>query len=334
MNPLAAPAALMSRLTYARKFLLLGLVLLAPAVFALHAYWTTQGAAISFADSERAGLRYVIPANELVVKVTAARSAAVRAASGDADAAAALPGAAEDVRKAVAAVDAADRLDGAAIKTDGVWRKARATVLDAVAAKPADSPKAAYEAYDAAAAAALDLVVQAGNGSNLILDPDLDSYYVMDALITKLPGDRRQRRTRRRSGDGRRRRRLDRRTRSRSRVRRARCGRPRPRTAAGSQTAFEKTADPELEPALAPGVGAVQDAMTSLDAIATLEQAAAPQLDALLVARMDHFSAARMRVALIVFLGALVGRVPVRRLLRLHPPRRPRDLGAAGGPAR
>ena len=199
----------MSRLTYARKFLLLGLVLLAPAVFALHAYWTTQGAVISFADSERAGLRYVIPANELVVKVTAARSAAVRAASGDADAAAALPGAAEDVRKAVAAVDAADRLDGAAIKTDGVWRKARATVLDAVAAKPADSPKAAYEAYEAAAAAALDARrqgrqrVQADprSGSRLLLRDGRADH--------EAAGDCRQRRTRRRSGGGRRRRRLD-----------------------------------------------------------------------------------------------------------------------------
>ena len=30
-------------------------------------------------------------------------------------------------------------------------------------------------------------MVKAGDGSKLILDPDLDSYYVMDALITKLP---------------------------------------------------------------------------------------------------------------------------------------------------
>ena len=56
------------------------------------------------------------------------------------------------------------------------------------------------------------------------------------------------------------------------------------------------TADPALERSLAPGVGAVQTAAT-LDAIAALEQAAAPQLDALLVARMDRVSAARLRVA-------------------------------------
>ncbi len=302
MTPLAAPAALMSRLTYARKFLLLGLVLLAPAVFALHAYWSTQGATISFAESERAGVRYVIPANDLVVKVTAARSVAVRAAGGDADAVAALPGAAERVRRAVAALDAAD---GAAIKTDGVWRKARPIVLAAAVSRPADSPQAAYEGYDAAAAAALDLVIQAGNGSNLILDPDLDSYYVMDALITKLPAiaDNAGRvvdlETVVAADDS-----IDNQIALAGAQGALRSAEAANRSGLG--TAFEKTADPELEPALAPGVGAVQDAMTSLDAIATLEKAAAPQLDALLVARMDHFSAARMRVALIVFLGALV----------------------------
>jgi methyl-accepting chemotaxis protein len=32
------------------------------------------------------------------------------------------------------------------------------------------------------------LILEVGNGSNLVLDPDLDSFYVMDAVIVKLPG--------------------------------------------------------------------------------------------------------------------------------------------------
>ena len=78
MNPLNLPAALMSRLTYARKFALLGLVLLAPAAFALHAYWTTQGDTLAFADSERVGVRYLGPANDLLLRVVAARGVAIR----------------------------------------------------------------------------------------------------------------------------------------------------------------------------------------------------------------------------------------------------------------
>ncbi|MEO6014503.1 MAG: methyl-accepting chemotaxis protein [Devosia sp.] len=40
----------------------------------------------------------------------------------------------------------------------------------------------------AATAALLSLLAKVGDASNLILDPDLDSYYVMDMLVTKLPG--------------------------------------------------------------------------------------------------------------------------------------------------
>lgn len=32
------------------------------------------------------------------------------------------------------------------------------------------------------------LVIATGNGSHLVLDPDLDSFYVMDTVVTKVPG--------------------------------------------------------------------------------------------------------------------------------------------------
>jgi methyl-accepting chemotaxis protein len=39
----------------------------------------------------------------------------------------------------------------------------------------------------AAIAAARALIGKVGDGSNLILDPDLDSFYVMDVVLLKLP---------------------------------------------------------------------------------------------------------------------------------------------------
>src|SRR3954447_13857358 len=125
MNPLNLPAALMSRLTYARKFALLGLVLLAPAAFALHAYWAVQGDTLAFADSERVGVRYLAPANELALRVVTARGVAVRAEAGDAAARSALPEALDGVKAAVAAVDRTDKADGAAINMTSAWQEAR-----------------------------------------------------------------------------------------------------------------------------------------------------------------------------------------------------------------
>ena len=66
----------------------------------------------------------------------------------------------------------------------------------------------------------------------------------------------------------------------------------------GLQTSFTETADPELEPAL--------QALAGGRDLQALAHAATPALDALLVTRIDTFSAARLRVALFVVLGALV----------------------------
>jgi methyl-accepting chemotaxis protein len=52
---------------------------------------------------------------------------------------------------------------------------------EALAAVPAGGPRVAV------ASALAGLVTQAGNTSNLILDPDLDSFYVMDIQIVQLP---------------------------------------------------------------------------------------------------------------------------------------------------
>lgn len=49
-------------------------------------------------------------------------------------------------------------------------------------------PVSVYTAWNTAATDVVDLVTQAGNQSNLILDPDLDSYYTMDAFVVKEPG--------------------------------------------------------------------------------------------------------------------------------------------------
>src|SRR3569832_87458 len=79
------------------------------------------------------------------------------------------------------------------LPNDGALRTARATYdaemgsgerADAYAKLRAQAP-ATYSAESSAALIAL--LAKVGDASNLILDPDLDSYYVMDMLVTKLP---------------------------------------------------------------------------------------------------------------------------------------------------
>src|SRR5699024_10778973 len=140
--------------------------------------------------------------------------------------------------------------------------------------------------------------------SKLILDPDLDSYYVMDAIITKLPAladwtgraaaletivadtGSMDDRIALAGAQG-----------ALKSTRDAMTG--------GFGTAFTATAGERLKPASDAPLAAV-NAKTDTAPVLALEQVAAPQLDALLIARMDKFSGARNTVALIVVLGGLV----------------------------
>jgi methyl-accepting chemotaxis protein len=147
--------------TIARKLGLGILVCVMPVVFTLWALVNEKNISIDFAEKEVAGGRLIdaLRATQLAVHRQSA-----------------------DVVK-----QAAEMLHG---KRDDF-----ADVLgseDGIAALLADLGRVASDAADpkmrtTAGQKIRSLMAQVGDGSNLILDPDLDSFYVMDAVVVKLP---------------------------------------------------------------------------------------------------------------------------------------------------
>jgi methyl-accepting chemotaxis protein len=170
----------LARLSYPKKLTLLAVLLAIPAAYAAWAYMGEQNAKIAFSDKERVGVRYVRPAAGLLVKLVAARHDAVAAAASG------RPVPAPAIAREVGAVAAVDRQLGGELQTTAVWNDLRRKI-DALTSSPAANAQRLLAAYDEATAGAQALIVRAGDKSNLILDPDLDSFYVMDAIITKLP---------------------------------------------------------------------------------------------------------------------------------------------------
>ena len=151
------------------------------------AYLQTQSMQIAFSAKERVGIRVIDPAGDLLGALAAARATAVRAEAGDEDAAAALDARLAAVKAAVAKVDAAVAADGAELALESDWSDLRGSIESTLAGLP-DGVADRSAALDELTTGAAALIVKAGDTSNLILDPDLDSFYVMDALITKVPG--------------------------------------------------------------------------------------------------------------------------------------------------
>jgi methyl-accepting chemotaxis protein len=186
--------ALMHRLKYSRMFMIIGAIILAPLVYLLSLQLSGARADITFNQKESYGVEYITPLQNMLAGVQERRlQESMRlsgwtkdgSATGQADAA---------IESAVAAVNAVDkRLGSQFTDASGVnstsprWTEIRAQWEALRDAQPASADES-VQAHTDLCAAVIDFIVNYGaNYSNLILDPDLDSYWVMDAYVARLP---------------------------------------------------------------------------------------------------------------------------------------------------
>jgi diguanylate cyclase (GGDEF)-like protein len=173
MDRFLAPAAsLLGRVPLAVKFIVVGTVLTIPLVVVVKAYVGAQNSQISFSAKERVGVRAMRPLLALTEDLALARTA--------------QPGARRPQAVPPTDLAAADRqqaLHGKALHTAAEWQGVK-QLLDTAGAA---SHRSAGIAYDRAIAGLLRLIVHVGDGSNLTLDPDLDSYYLMDSVQFRAP---------------------------------------------------------------------------------------------------------------------------------------------------
>jgi methyl-accepting chemotaxis protein len=172
---LFSPAVgVLARLRYAYKILVVPVVLLLLLGFVAKAYVDLQRSRVAFSAKERDGVAYLAPLLDLTARTVTARHSAVTGGEP----------AAAGVQDAVARMDAASGRYGAELDTVDGWGKAKQALTRA---GTADGPQAAFEAYNTAVEDLLALIVKTSDESNLTLDPDLDTYYLMDALVFRLP---------------------------------------------------------------------------------------------------------------------------------------------------
>jgi methyl-accepting chemotaxis protein len=151
---------------------LIGIALLFLLPIALQVYLFVQQSRkdITFSEKEVAGLQYLRSVWPVLQALTAAGN--------------------DPAARPATRLQSAPPLDRAATTYDAeMASEAASRDLKAALATIGwpNQPLAPGEKLDAAITAARALINKVGDGSNLILDPDLDSYYVMDIVLLKLP---------------------------------------------------------------------------------------------------------------------------------------------------
>ncbi len=155
--------------------LLATLALSVPLAFAVFFSWQDAAADADVARNEQSGVAYLRPLSQLIGVLVDTQSAAVRGTRPNAGA----------ITAAVAKVNTADEQFGNKLDAHRRWQVLRDRIGQIQ--RDTSTGTAAYERHGEVIDLAIDLAARVGDGSALILDPELDSYYLMDTALLRLP---------------------------------------------------------------------------------------------------------------------------------------------------
>jgi methyl-accepting chemotaxis protein len=176
LKAMLEPAVLvMNRLRYPEKFILISLLFTIPIAFLMYLWLTELGSRLAFAAKERSGLEYVMSLRQVMEPLERSRGLRLLAESGDSAARGRLAEEQGKLARAVGLMDSVNARLGEELQVGGVWLLLR--------------PRIAHPSVEPAMmiAETRRLLEQVSDSSNLSLDPDLDSYHLMNAVVTRLP---------------------------------------------------------------------------------------------------------------------------------------------------
>ena len=185
---LASPAvAVMNRLTYPRKFAVVSLLFVLPLSVVLNFLISEMNGRIEFARKEIQGNLYFRPLQKLSEHLIESRDLSQSLVRGEDAARTALIRKHLEIDQHIASLNNVNQQFGQALDTTSKhaslvenWRILHERILGS---ESADTDKLHADLLTEIRA----LRSHVGDTSNLILDPDLDSYYLMDATLLKLP---------------------------------------------------------------------------------------------------------------------------------------------------
>src|SRR5258708_5574424 len=188
MKSLFAPAiALMNSLKYPQKFVLIGLLLLLPLVVVMRSYLQQVNGFVDFAAKEQLGLQYNQPLARFLQQVQQHSALNLVVLNGNIAFKDALKANEQSIATTVTQMDAVDKQLAAGLDLKDEWPTLKKRWETLLAASPTFSLQDNLDQHIALDNEILGLLNVVGNNSNLILDPDIDTYYLMDSLIIKLP---------------------------------------------------------------------------------------------------------------------------------------------------
>ena len=185
---------LLERLPISRRLTLISLAYTLPIAVLLYFVVNGINQDIRFSELEKLGNAYQRPLSQLLEHVPKHTLAARRVRAGDTSGREPQSRSQTEIDRAFVALRAVDDRHAGDLQftADGLAERGRSQIAPATVQREWESLKqggaaSGTQAEDALFERVLLMIKHAGDTSNLILDPDLDSYYLMDVTLLALP---------------------------------------------------------------------------------------------------------------------------------------------------
>jgi PAS domain S-box-containing protein len=188
MQKLLHPAiSLMNRLRYAQKFLLISILFVAPLALVMTLLVVEVNSKADFAQKELYGDTYLRSARQLFEHALHEQSVAHAYLNGNTSLRDEFLATQAQIDRDLNAFAPIDGELGQMLKTSEKFNALNAYWQDLKIKLPTSSTRMSDDLHATFIANIRALISLVGDTSNLILDPDLDSYYTMDSILLKLP---------------------------------------------------------------------------------------------------------------------------------------------------
>jgi len=142
---------------------------------------------ITHATTETYGIKYIIPLQRLVINVAQHRGITNGLLNGDESFRAKLPEKRLQISKSIDAVEAVHSRHGEALKMDKLWQSFKSGWSQLATASENMSPSKSFSQHSILINDINEMITHIGDTSGLLLDTELDSYFLINAIVHQLP---------------------------------------------------------------------------------------------------------------------------------------------------
>jgi len=178
----------MKRMKVWQKLGFLGIVFLIPlTIFSYKMIASMRAMGIGFAEQERIGVEYLMPLYTLLEDLQQHRDRAAALLNGESGFAERMIAKRGEVLTDLRLIDTIDQRLGATLQTTERWTALRKRMWQLVESTPSDKAQENFQRHTALIEELLSFMAHIGDRSKLVLDPDLDSAYLIDLVVRQIP---------------------------------------------------------------------------------------------------------------------------------------------------